>query len=246
MPGSHDLPDVARLVSARVLIVGAGGLGSPAALELAAAGVGTLALVDPDAVDLSNLQRQILHATRDVGRPKVASGRDRLAALAPAVRVEVSTEPITAANAAARIRGFDVVVDGSDNFATKYALNAAAVATGVPWVFGGILRFQGQVMTVRPGAGACYRCLFRDPPAPGCVASCQEAGVLGAVAGVVGSLQAAEVVKLLTGRGRPLADELLVYDALAAGLRKIRIRRDPECPDCLGATPPTNRAGKNP
>ncbi|MBI5369158.1 MAG: HesA/MoeB/ThiF family protein [Planctomycetes bacterium] len=217
---------------ARVLLVGAGGLGSPAALQLAAAGVGTLALADPDAVDLSNLQRQVLHRTRDVGRPKVESARDRLAALAPAARIDARPIRLAAADAAQAFAGFDVVIDGSDNFATKYALNAASLASGVPWIFGGILRFAGQLMTVLPRRSACYRCLFRDPPPPGCVASCAEAGVLGAVAGVIGSLQALEALKLLRGAPALATDRLLLYDALAGTLRTLRVRRSPECPDC--------------
>ncbi|MBI3271075.1 MAG: HesA/MoeB/ThiF family protein [Planctomycetes bacterium] len=224
-----------RLRDARVLVVGAGGLGCPAAIHLAAAGVGTLVLADFDVVDLSNLQRQVLHATRDVGRPKVESARARLRALAPGVRVEALARRLEARDAAELVRRFQVVVDGSDNFETKYALNAASVATGVPWIFGGILRFVGQVMTIRPGLGACYRCLFREPPPPGCVASCQEAGVLGAIAGVIGSLQAAEALKLLLASGAPLTDRLLLYDGLESRFRTVRLRRDPECPDCGGA-----------
>jgi molybdopterin-synthase adenylyltransferase len=221
----------ARLLASRVLVVGAGGLGSPAALYLAAAGVGTLGLCDDDVVDLSNLQRQILHGTKDVGRAKVESGRDAVARVNPDVHVRLHPLRITAANAAETIAGYDVVVDGSDNFDTKFLLNDVAVARGVPLVIGGILRFSGQVMTVLPRS-ACYRCVFEEAPPPGLAPACQEAGVLGAVAGVVGSLQAVEVVKVLLGCGAPYADRILVWDALPGGFREVAVSRRPGCPAC--------------
>ena len=219
-----------RLLASRVLVVGAGGLGSPAALYLAAAGVGTLGLCDGDTVDLSNLQRQILHGTPDVGRGKVDSGRDAIGRINPEVRVSAHALRVGADQVAEIIAGYDVVVDGSDNFATKFLLNDAAVAAGVPLVIGGILRFSGQLLTVLPRS-ACYRCVFEEAPsAP--AAACQEAGVLGAVAGVVGSLQAVEVLKVLLGRGTPYANRILVYDALSGSFREVAVSRRPGCRAC--------------
>ena len=219
-----------RLLESRVLVVGAGGLGSPVALYLAAAGVGTLGLCDGDTVDLSNLQRQILHGTPDVGREKVDSAQAALARINPEVRVERHALRL-GADQADLVGAYDVVVDGSDNFETKFLLNDIAVERGVPLVIGGILRFSGQVMTVLPGS-TCYRCVFEEAPPADLAPSCQEAGVLGAVAGVVGSLQAVEVLKLLLGRGTPMADRILVYDALAGTFREVGVTRRPGCTAC--------------
>lgn len=221
-----------RLQRSRVLVVGAGGLGSPAALYLAAAGVGTLGLCDADRVDLTNLQRQILHGTPDVGRPKVESGADALRRLNPGVRVVEHPSRLVAANALDVIRGYDVVVDGTDTFRSKFLVNDACVAAGVPYVYAGILRFEGQILTVVPGRGPCYRCFFREPPPPGSVPTCAQAGILGAVAGVMGSLQALEVLKLLLGVGEPLVGRLVVFDGEALTFREVRVRRDPQCPAC--------------
>jgi len=220
-----------RLLESRVLVVGAGGLGSPAALYLAAAGVGTLGLCDGDVVDLSNLHRQILHGTADVGRRKVDSGKDAIGRINPDVRVVMHPLRLAAENAAELVAGYDVVVDGSDNFATKFLLNDVAVQRGVPLVIGAILRFSGQLLTVLRDT-ACYRCVFEEAPPPGLVPACQEAGVLGAVAGVVGSLQAVEVLKVLLGRGVPYCNRILVYDALQ-GFREVAVARRPGCRACI-------------
>ncbi len=229
----------ARLGAARVLVVGAGGLGSPAALYLAAAGVGTLGVVDPDRVELSNLQRQVLHATADVGRPKTASAAERLRALNPEIRVEPHPVRLGAENALELLSGYDLVVDGSDNFATRYLVNDAALRLGVPWVYGAILRWEGQLSIFGAPGGPCYRCLFRDPPPPGAVPGCAVAGVVGALPGVVGSLQALEAVKWIVSEGgrsgsglETAAGRLLVFDAATLRIREIRPRKDPGCPAC--------------
>lgn len=221
-----------RLKAARVLVVGAGGLGSPAALYLAAAGVGTIGLVDFDVVDLTNLQRQVLHGTGAVGVPKTASAQARLRDLNPHVRVEAVPERLTSANARAVVRGFDVVLDGSDNFPTRYLVNDACVLEGRPLVYGSIFRFDGQVSVFHPPAGPCYRCLFAEPPAPGAVPSCAEGGVLGVLPGIIGSLQALEAIKLIVGAGESLRGRLVLFDALRLRFREIAIRRDPACPVC--------------
>lgn len=228
------LPEVgatgqAALLDARVALVGVGGLGSPVALYLAAAGVGTLALLDADTVDVSNLQRQVIHRTDAVHRRKVDSAAEAIAALNPDVRVVRVPERVTADNAAALLAGYDVIVDGSDNFPTRYLLNDAARTT--PVVHGSVSRFEGQVTTFVPG-GPCYRCLFPSPPPPGLGPSCQEAGVLGVLPGVVGLLQATEVLKLLLQRGDTLVGRMLCYDALAMEFYPLRYRRDPRCPAC--------------
>ncbi len=217
---------------AKVLIVGAGGLGSPAALYLGAAGVGTLGIADADAVDLSNLQRQVIHHTADVGRPKVESAAERIRALNPEVTVRAYPERVRAANALAIMRDYDFVIDGTDSFAAKFLLNDAAYFAGKPLSHAGILRFEGQLTTIRPGASACYRCLFREPPPAGAVPSCSQAGVLGVLAGVVGCLQATEAIKYILGLGELLTDSLLTYDALAMRFRKVAVRRSPDCPLC--------------
>jgi adenylyltransferase/sulfurtransferase len=221
-----------RLKAARVLLVGAGGLGSPVALYLAAAGVGTLGLVEFDVVDVTNLQRQILHGTRDVGRPKVASARDRLADLNPHVEVVAHEERLTRDNALELVGRYDVVVDGTDNFATRYLVNDACVLTGRPNVYGSIHRFEGQASLLCTADGPCYRCLHPEPPPPGVVPSCAEGGVLGILPGLLGVIQATEAVKLVCGIGEPLAGRLLLVDALRMEFRTMRLRRDPRCPAC--------------
>ncbi len=221
-----------RIRQGRVLVVGAGGLGSPALLYLAAAGVGTVGVCDDDAVDPTNLQRQVIHATPDVGRPKVDAAADALGRLNPGVEVVRHPVRLTAANAPEVLAGYDVVVDGTDTFASKFLVNDACVAAGVPYVFSGILGFEGQLLTVIPGRGPCYRCFFREPPPPGSVPTCAQAGILGPVAGVMGSLQALEVLKLLLGVGEPLVGRLLVFDGLSLSFREVEIRRDPRCPAC--------------
>ncbi len=236
--GRHlTLPEVgevgqARLLAAKVLLVGAGGLGSPAALYLAAAGVGTLGIVDSDRVELSNLQRQVVHSTRTLGEPKTASAAAALRALNPGVRVVEHAERLTSANALRILEPYQVVLDGADNFPTRYLLNDACVLRGVPNVHGSVYRFEGQVTTFWAGKGPCYRCLFPRPPPAELAPSCAEAGVLGVLPGVVGLLQATEALKLLLERGTSLVGRLLTYDALAAELREVRVKRDPACPVC--------------
>lgn len=221
-----------RLKNARILLVGAGGLGSPAALYLAAAGVGTLGLVDFDAVDITNLQRQIIHGTKDLGRPKLDSASDRIRDLNPNVHVEQFDTALTSDNALQIARDFDVVVDGTDNFPTRYLVNDTCVILGIPNAFGSVLRFEGQASVFAMENGPCYRCLFRQPPPPGLVPSCAEAGVLGVLPGLVGTIQATEAIKLILGTGTPLIGRLLLIDALTMQFRTIELRRDPECPAC--------------
>jgi sulfur-carrier protein adenylyltransferase/sulfurtransferase len=231
------LPDVGlegqqKLKAARVLLIGAGGLGSPAALYLAAAGVGTLGLVDFDVVDVTNLHRQILHGTSDVGRPKLESAARRIADINPHVRVEPFETRLTSANALGIIREFDVIVDGTDNFPTRYLVNDACVLAGRPNVYGSIFRFEGQASVFATLDGPCYRCLFREPPPPGLVPSCAEGGVLGVLPGLVGTIQATETVKLILGIGDSLIGRLLLVDALRMEFRTVILRRDPACPAC--------------
>ncbi|HEY6061878.1 MAG TPA: molybdopterin-synthase adenylyltransferase MoeB [Gemmatimonadales bacterium] len=221
-----------RLKAARVLIVGAGGLGSPAALYLAAAGVGTLGLVDWDVVDRSNLQRQILHGTGMVGRPKLDSARARIADLNPHVRLETIAARLTSANALDILGGWDVVLDGSDNFPTRYLVNDACVLSGRPNVYGAVLRFEGQVSVFDARHGPCYRCLYREPPPPELVPSCAEGGVLGVLPGIIGSLQALEAIKLVTGVGVSLVGRLLLFDGLKLQFREIALTKDPDCAVC--------------
>lgn len=232
-----SLPDVGvtgqrRLKAARVLIVGAGGLGSPTALYLAAAGVGTIGLVDFDVVDITNLQRQLLHGTADVGRPKLDSARDRLNDINPLVQLESFNERLTSHNALEIMRGFDIVIDGTDNFATRYLTNDACVLLGIPNVYGSIFRFDGQASVFCTADGPCYRCLYPTPPPPGMVPSCAEGGVLGVLPGLVGTIQATEAIKLILGVGESLAGRLLLIDALAMQFRQVRVARNPECPAC--------------
>jgi molybdopterin/thiamine biosynthesis adenylyltransferase/rhodanese-related sulfurtransferase/molybdopterin converting factor small subunit len=221
-----------RLKAGRVLCIGAGGLGSPAALYLAAAGVGTIGIVDFDAVDESNLQRQILHGTPDVGRSKLASAKDRLTALNPEVRVETFETRLTSANALELFRGYDVVLDGTDNFATRYLVNDACVILGIPNAYGSIFRFEGQASVFATKDGPCYRCLYPEPPPPGLVPSCAEGGVLGVLPGVIGTIQATESIKLILGAGSTLVGRLLLYDAWNMRFRELKLRRDSACPVC--------------
>ena len=239
------IPDVAmdgqkRLKNARVLAVGAGGLGSPTLMYLAAAGVGTLGIVDFDVVDESNLQRQVIHGQSDVGRPKAESARDSVREINPLVEVVLHQERLDSTNVMEIFAQYDLIVDGTDNFATRYMVNDAAFLLGKPYVWGSIYRFDGQASVfwpTAPGADApCYRCLYPEPPPPGMVPSCAEGGVLGVLCASIGSIQTTEAIKLLTGIGEPLVGSLVVYDALEMEYRKIRVRKDPECPLC----------GKNP
>ncbi|MDQ6827981.1 MAG: molybdopterin-synthase adenylyltransferase MoeB [Gemmatimonadota bacterium] len=221
-----------RLKSARMLIVGAGGLGSPAALYLAAAGVGHIGLVDFDAVDASNLQRQILYGTSDVGRPKLDAARERLEDLNPHIQVEPYSVRLTRHNALEIVGEYDIVVDGTDNFATRYLTNDACVILGKPNVYGSIFRFEGQASVFATKDGPCYRCLFREPPPAGSVPSCEEGGVLGVLPGLIGTIQATEAVKLVLGIGESLAGRLLMVDALSMQFRTLTLERDPTCPVC--------------
>jgi molybdopterin/thiamine biosynthesis adenylyltransferase len=221
-----------KLLSGKALIVGAGGLGAPAAWYLAAAGVGTIGIADPDVVDLSNLQRQIIHSTKDVGLAKIESAKRAIEALNPDVRVMAVKEAVTSENALNLISGYDLVLDGTDNFPAKFLINDACVIANKPFVHAGIIRFTGQLITYAPGQGPCYRCLFPAPPPEGAVPTCRQAGVVGAMAGVIGSLQAMEAVKMLTGAGELLVGSLLTYDALKMEFRKIKVGRRPSCPVC--------------
>ncbi|HMB70000.1 MAG TPA: molybdopterin-synthase adenylyltransferase MoeB, partial [bacterium] len=221
-----------RLKDAKVLCVGTGGLGSPLAMYLAAAGVGTIGLVDFDVVDESNLQRQILHGTGDVGKRKVESARETLADVNPNVNVVLHEERLTSENALRILEPYDVVADGTDNFPTRYLVNDACVMLGKPNAYGSIFRFEGQASVFAHGDGPCYRCLYPEPPPPGMVPSCAEGGVLGILPGVIGVIQATEVVKLALGIGEPLVGRLLLYDALEMQFREMKIRRDPACPVC--------------
>lgn len=221
-----------KMLSARVALVGAGGLGSPCALYLTAAGVGTLGIIDSDQVDESNLQRQILHRTADIGRLKVESARETLEALNPDVNVQIYPERLTSENIFRLISDYDIVVDGTDNFPTRYLINDACVLTHKPNVHGSIFRFEGQATVFAPDKGPCYRCLYPEPPPPGLVPSCQEAGVLGVLPGIIGTIQAVETLKLILGKGEPLIGRLLLFDALTMEFREVRLKRDADCPIC--------------
>jgi molybdopterin/thiamine biosynthesis adenylyltransferase/rhodanese-related sulfurtransferase len=221
-----------QLLRSKVLLIGAGGLGSPAALYLAAAGVGTLGIVDSDVVDATNLQRQILHSTERIGEPKTESARQTLEALNPDVKIVGYQERLTSENIDRILSEYDVVVDGADNFPTRYLLNDASVKWNKPVVHGSIYRFEGQVTVFKPHEGPCYRCLFPTPPPPELAPSCAEAGVLGVLPGVIGTIQANEVIKLLLGIGEPLVGRYLLFDALEGSFREVRLRRDPKCPVC--------------
>ena len=221
-----------KLKAARVLLIGAGGLGSPAALYLAAAGVGTIGVVDFDVVDVTNLQRQILHGTSDVGRSKLASATDRIREVNPHVTVEAHEVRLTSENALDLFARYDVIVDGTDNFQTRYLVNDACVLTGKPNVYGSIFRFDGQASVFCTPDGPCYRCLYPEPPPPGLVPSCAEGGVLGVLPGLVGTLQATEALKLILGIGEPLIGRLVLVDALGARWKSVKLRKNPECPAC--------------
>jgi sulfur-carrier protein adenylyltransferase/sulfurtransferase len=231
------MPEVAldgqkKLKQARVLTIGAGGLGAPLAMYLAAAGVGTLGIVDFDVVDESNLQRQIIHGTSDIGRPKMESAHDRINDINPNVHVEAYEEALSSENALEIFKDFDVIVDGTDNFPTRYLVNDACVLTGKPNVYGSIFRFEGQASVFWAKEGPCYRCLYPEPPPPGLVPSCAEGGVLGILPGAIGTIQATETVKLILGIGEPLIGRLLLYDALGMSFREMKLRKDPNCPVC--------------
>jgi len=221
-----------RLLDGRVLIIGAGGLGSPAALYLAAAGVGVLGIADADVVDISNLQRQVIHHTSDVGKPKVMSAREKMEAMNPDVRVNTYQTWINAGNIMDIIRDYDFVIDGTDNFAAKFLINDACIMAGKPYSHAGILHFIGQTITVKPGESACYRCIFPAPPPPDSIPTCAQAGVIGVLPGVIGSIQATEAVKFLIGVGELLTGRLLIYDAEGMEFRDVPIRKNPRCPVC--------------
>ncbi len=225
-----------KIGKAKVIILGAGGLGSPAALYLAAAGVGEIGIVDNDEVDLSNLQRQVLHHTTDIGRPKIDSASEKLSAINPDIKIKTYKTFVNSTNIMDIISDYDIIVDGTDNFPTRFLVNDAAVMSKKPLVHGAILRFDGQAFTVLPHVGPCYRCIFREPPPPGSVPNCSQAGILGAVAGIIGTIQATEVLKLIIDKGKVLSGRLLILDALDMTFRETRIRKDPDCPIC----------GKNP
>lgn len=221
-----------KIMAARVLVIGAGGLGAPAALYLAAAGIGTLGIADYDKVDLSNLQRQVIHFTPDVGKLKVESAKEKINALNPDVKVQVHTEPLFAANIRGIIREYDFIIDGTDNFAAKFLINDACVLENKPFSHGGILRFTGQTMTVVPGASPCYRCVFQAPPPKNAVPTCSQAGVLGAIAGMLGTIQAAEALKFVTGIGTLLTGRLLTFDAMTMSFRNVDLKKHDTCRVC--------------
>jgi adenylyltransferase/sulfurtransferase len=221
-----------KLLSSKALLVGAGGLGSPAGLYLAAAGIGTIGVIDADTVDLSNLQRQVLHSTKDLERPKAFSAQERMQGINPDVKVIPYPIRLTAENALGIIKDYDIVLEGSDNFPTKFLVNDACVMLGRPLVLAGILRFEGQLFTIQPGKGPCYRCIFRNAPPAGLIPSCQEAGILGAVAGVMGTLQAVETLKILLGVGESAAGKIVLFDASTTEFKNVNVRRDPDCPVC--------------
>ena len=221
-----------RLKAARVLCVGTGGLGSPMALYLTAAGIGTLGLVDFDVVDASNLQRQIIHSTKDIGRKKIDSAEEKLSALNPAIKIVKHETMLSSANALDILKDYDIVADGTDNFPTRYLVNDACVLLGKPNVYGSIFRFEGQASVFATEAGPCYRCLYPEPPPPGLVPSCAEGGVLGILPGLVGVIQATEVIKLILGKGESLVGRLLLVDALNMRFRELKLRKNPECPIC--------------
>ena len=226
-----------KLLNAKVLIIGAGGLGAPVAMYLAAAGVGTIGIADADEVDLSNLQRQIIHATKDVGKPKVISAKETMEAMNPDVTVKTYHTFVTSENIMELIRDYDFIIDGTDNFPAKFLINDACVMAKKPFSHAGIIRFQGQLMTYVPGQGPCYRCVFRDPPPKDAVPTCKQAGVIGAMGGVIGSLQAMEAIKYILGKGDLLTRSLLTYDALKMQFRKVPLPHNTDnCPVC----------GKNP
>ena len=221
-----------KLLDSKVLIIGAGGLGAPIALYLAATGIGTIGIADADTVDLSNLQRQVIHFTPDIGKPKVISAKEKIEAINPDVQVRTYHEWISAANIMAIIKEYDFVVDGTDNFAAKFLINDACVLAGKPYSHGGILQFVGQTITVLPGTSTCYRCIFPTPPPKDAIPTCSQAGVIGVLPGVIGSIQATEAIKFLLGKGELLTGRILMYDALGMKFRDVEINRNPKCPVC--------------
>jgi sulfur-carrier protein adenylyltransferase/sulfurtransferase len=221
-----------KLKAAKVLLIGAGGLGSPSGMYLAAAGVGTIGIVDYDTVDFSNLQRQIMHGTPDVGRPKLDSARDRLHAINPEIEIKTYNTALSSENALDLFAPYDIIVDGTDNFPTRYLVNDACVILGKPNAYGSIFRFEGQASVFATKDGPCYRCLYPEPPPPGLVPSCAEGGVLGVLPGIIGVIQATETVKLIMGIGEPLIGRFLIYDALKMRFRELKLRKDPDCPVC--------------
>ncbi len=221
-----------KIKQAKVLCIGTGGLGAPLGLYLAAAGVGRIGLVDFDVVDTTNLQRQVLFGTSDVGRPKTEAAAERLRNLNPEIRIETFDTHLTSANALELFKDYDIIVDGTDNFPTRYLVNDACVITGKPNVYGSIFRFEGQITVFGYPGGPCYRCLYPEPPPPGLVPSCAEGGVLGVLPGIVGTIQAAETLKLIIGKGEPLMGRLLLFDALAMKFRELKLRKNPDCPVC--------------
>ena len=221
-----------KLKQSSVLCIGAGGLGSPAAMYLAAAGIGRLGIVDFDVVDYSNLQRQLLHTTNDVGRTKLDSAKEKVVALNPNVQVDTYEEALSSENAMRLFKGYDVILDGTDNFPTRYLVNDACVLSGIPNAYGSIFRFEGQASVFATKDGPCYRCLYPEPPPPGLVPSCAEGGVLGVLPGIIGVIQATESIKLVTGIGEPLIGRFLIYDALKMKFRELKLKKDPECPVC--------------
>ena len=231
------LPEVggegqSRLLESKVLLVGAGGLGSPAAFYLSAAGIGNMGIIDFDTVDLSNLQRQIIHNTERIGMLKTESAKKTITALNPDVNVTVFNEKLCSENILRLFEGYDYILDGTDNFATRYLINDACVMTGKTNIHGSIFRFEGQVTIFKSDEGPCYRCLYPEPPPPGMVPNCQEGGVLGVLAGVIGNLQVVETLKLILGKGETLIGSLLIYDALKTEFRKLKLKKDPQCPVC--------------
>ncbi|HLD70143.1 MAG TPA: molybdopterin-synthase adenylyltransferase MoeB [Candidatus Omnitrophota bacterium] len=231
------LPEVGKsgqlkLKAAKVLLVGAGGLGCPQAIYLAAAGVGTIGIIDPDKVELSNLHRQVLHQTSDLGKPKVESARDKLKDINPEIQIKTYHDRLNAQNAMSIIADYDLVIDGTDNFPARYLINDACILSGKPFVYAGVLRFEGQVSVFGFPDGPCYRCFFSEPPAVGEIPSCAEAGVVGVLPGIIGLLQSNEAIKLICRIGEPLAGRLLIFDALATRFREIKIKKDPACPIC--------------
>jgi len=230
-----------KLLDGRVLIIGAGGLGAPIALYLAAAGVGTIGIADADDVDLSNLQRQVIHFTPDIGKPKVESAREKMQAINPDVTVITYKEWISAANINRIIADYDFIIDGTDNFAAKFLINDACVLAGKPYSHGGILQFVGQTITVLPGQTTCYRCIFPAPPPKNAIPTCSQAGVIGVLPGVIGSIQATEAIKFLLGKGELLAGRILMYDALSMKFRDVEIKRNSSCPIC-GTNPTITEA----
>lgn len=221
-----------KINESKMLVLGAGGLGSPVAFYLAAAGVGTLGIMDDDNADLSNLQRQILHNVNDIGKPKSQSAKEKLSLLNPDIEIIEHRTRVTSQNAFELFEPYDIIIDGTDNFPTRFLANDACVMLNKPLVHGAILRFDGQLFTIMPNDGPCYRCIFREPPPPGAVPNCQQAGVLGAIAGTIGTLQATEAIKIALGKGNLLKGRMLVFDALDMAFREVKVRRDPNCPVC--------------